>query len=288
MKFERSFSFTTFTLALAAFAAGCASDTSRLQGTAQATISLSQAALLPAASLSGAESDSGPPGVIRPSAVDSLVVAVTMVEVLPESLLARRHAGEMWGGRESGTGGMSGGPMGPGGSMGPGGMHQGPGPFGRHGMRDSLRMRDSMELRDSLGWGRLSEDWYSLDVVGSGHLDLMHLPTDSGSGLVLAVGTVPAGAYAGARIIVSTATVWFDTTFTIGGTTFVPGTGYTVTIPSGPETGIRTRAGFTIAEGASEVQLLFDRLEMVRGLLVTPSGAILLTPPMMGHHLRHP
>jgi hypothetical protein len=282
MTYERGLSFTSFALALAALVAGCAADTSRTPGTAQATISLSQAALLPAASLSSADNDSGPPGMIRPSAVDSLVVAVTMVEVLPESLLARRHAGEQWGGRDGGPGGMG---FGPGR---PGGRPEGPGPFGPHGMRDSLRMRDSMMLRDSLGWGRLREDWYTLDVTGSGHLDLMHLPTDTGSGLVLAVGTVPAGAYAGARLVVSTATVWFDTTFTVGGTTFVPLTGYTVTIPSGPEVGIRTRAGFTIAEGASEVQLLFDSQEMVRGLLVTPSGAILLTPPMMGHRLHHP
>ena len=282
MRHEGSLSFTTITLALAALGAGCASDTSRTAGTGQATVSLSQAALLPAASLSGAESDSGPPGMIPASAVDSLVVAVTSVEVLPESLLARRHPGEQWGGRDGGPGGMG---FGPGR---PGGRPEGPGPFGPHGMRDSLRMRDSTQLRDSLGWGRLREDWYTLDVTGSGHLDLMHLPTDTGTGLVLAVGTVPAGAYTGARIVVSTATIWFDTTFTIGGTTFVPGTGYTVTIPSGPEVGIRTRAGFTIAEGASEVQLLFDAQEMVRGLLVTPSGAILLTPPMMGHRLHHP
>jgi hypothetical protein len=283
MQYKGHLSFTMFTLAVAALGAGCASDTSRTPGTAQATVSLSQAALLPAASLAGAESDSGPPGMIRSSAVDSLVVAVTSVEVLPESLLARRHPGEPWGGRDGGPGGM----MPPPGMGGPGGRH-GPGPFGQGGLRDSLRMRDSMMLRDSLGWGHLREDWYSLDVTGSGHLDLMHLPSESTSGLVLAVGTVPAGAYAGARVIVSTATVWFDTTFTVGGTTFVPGTGYIVTIPSGPETGIRTRAGFTIAEGASEVQLLFDAQEMVRGLLVTPSGAILLTPPMMGHRLRHP
>ena len=278
MSHEGSLSFTVFTLALAGLAAGCASDTSRTQGTAQATISLSQTALLPAASLSSADSDSGPPGMIPAAAVDSLVVAVTAVEVLPESLLARRHPGEQWGGRDGG----------PGGPMGPGGRHQGPGPFGPEGRRDSLRMRDSTVLRDSLGWGRLSEDWYTLDVTGSGHLDLMHLPTDSGSGLVLAVGTVPAGAYAGARLITSTVTMWFNTTLTIGGTTFVPGTGYPVTLPSGPNAGIRTRAGFTIAEGASEVQLVFDPREAVRGAIVTPHGEIIIAPPPMDHHVRHP
>jgi hypothetical protein len=260
--------------ALALLVIGCSSDTSRTQGTAQATVSLSQAAPTSAVALAGTDSDSGPPGMIPASAVDSLVVTVTSVEVLPESLLARRHPGEEWGGREGGPGGMP---------PGPGGLRGGPGPFGEHGRRDSLRLRDSTLLRDSLGWGHLSEDWYTLEVSGSGHLDLMHLPTDSTSGLVLAVGTVPAGAYAGARLLIGTATIWFDSTITVGATTFAAGTGYPVTIPSGPQTGIRTRAGFTIAEGATEVQLILDPLTAIRGALVTPTGQIIIAPPPMGH-----
>jgi hypothetical protein len=285
MRHERSLSFTLFTMALATLAIGCSAETSRTPGTAQATVSLSQAVLpsaAAAASFSIADGDSGRPGFIRRSWVDSLIVAVTQVEVLPESLLAHRHHGERWGGRDGGPGGM---PFGPGG---PGGRPEGPGPFGHHGLRDSLRMRDSTILRDGFGWGHLSEDWYTLDVTGSGRLDLMHLPTDPASGLVLAVGTVPAGEYAGARLIVSAATIYFDTTFTIGETTFVERTGYPVTIPSGPEVGIRTRAGFTIAEGATEVELLFDPEQTIRALIVTRNGTILLAPPMLGHHLhRH-
>jgi hypothetical protein len=268
MRHEGRHSIRVAAAALAVLAIGCSNDTTRIPGTAQTTVSISQAVLPAAALFSVMDGDSGRPGIIRRSMVDSLIVAVTQVEVLPESLLARRHHGERWGGRGA-DGGHDGRPEG----------HRGP--------RDSLRMRDSTILRDSLGWGHLSDDWYTLDVTGSGHLDLMHLPTDSGSGLVLAVGTVPAGEYAGARLIVSTATIWFDTTLTIGGTTFVPGTGYPVTIPSGPEVGIRTRAGFTIAEGSSEVQLLFDPEATIRGVVVTPNGDIILAPPKLGHHMHH-
>jgi hypothetical protein len=274
MKHARALSFLSFAVAFALVAAGCSNDTASLAGTTQTTVSLSQA-VLPASAVTAAfsitDGDSGRPGLIRRSMVDSLIVTVTQVDVLPESLLAHRHAGEDWGHRDGG----------------PGRHGEGFGPFGPHGVRDSLRLRDSTQLRDSLGWGHLSEDWYTLDVSGSGHLDLMHLPTDSGSGLVLAVGTVPAGAYAGARLLVSTATIYFDTTFTVGTVTYVPGTGYPVTIPSGPQVGIRTRAGFTIAEGAAEVQLLFDPEATIRGAIVTRSGDIILAPPMMGHHMHH-
>jgi hypothetical protein len=267
MKHARALSFLSFAVAFALVAAGCSNDTANLAGTTQTTVSLSQA-VLPASAVTAAfsitDGDSGRPGLIRRSMVDSLIVAVTQVEVLPESILAARHHGEMWGHR------------------GHEGEHD-----GHHGMRDSLGLRDSTMLRDSLGWGHLSEDWYTLDVSGSGHLDLMHLPTDSASGLVLAVGTVPAGDYAGARLLVSTATIYFDTTFTVGTVTYVPGTGYPVTIPSGPEVGIRTRAGFTIATGATEVQLLFDPEATIRGALVTRTGDIILAPPMMGHHMHH-
>jgi hypothetical protein len=264
----------------AAFAVvmGCSSDTTRTAGTAQTTVSLSQVAspaASAAASFSVEDGDSGHPGFIRRMWVDSLLVTVTQVQVLPESLLAHRHHGEHWGGR-GWEGGLPTGPLWHGG--------HGDGPWG---IRDSLRLRDSTQLRDSLGWGGLSEDWYTLDVSGSGRLDLMHLPTDTGSGLVLAVGTVPAGDYVRARLVVGDAFIWFDTTFTVGGTTFTEDTPYPVTIPSGTETGIKTRDGFTIVEGASEVELLFDAEEAIRALIVKGDGTLLLVPPRIRHRMHH-
>jgi hypothetical protein len=282
-----------WTLAVAALVvAGCGTDTARnSSGVAQASFSLSQGslpALASAASGFTGDLNDGPHGLIDPAHVDSLVVTVDSVEVLPDSLLGLHHRGERWGpeGADSEHLGLGGGPLGPGGEG--SGEHE-HFPFAPGGIRDSIRLRDSTLLRDALGWGELDEDWYRVTLVvsGSGHLDLMHLPTDTANGLHLAVGTVPAGSYRGARLFVSDARIYFDTTITSrdSAVTFKPDTGYTVTIPSGEHAGIRTRAGFTIPEGAAEVSLIFDVNATVRHAVALHDGRILIVPVLgcFGH-----
>ena len=267
--------------------AGCTVDASRTSGTAaQTSVSLSRGTLPALASASigfAADVENGPPGLIDPAKVDSLIVTVDSVKVLPDSVLAAHHPGEPWGppGADSTVARMGGGPLGPG-SHGPGGRDHFP--FGPGGRRDSLRGRDSTILRDSLGWGKLDEDWYVLTATGNTHLNLMKLPTDTTSGVLLAVGTVPAGTYGAARLFVSNATMWFDTAIVVDSTlTFQPNVGYPVTIPSGPESGFKTRAGFTVAAGQTEVALVFDAQASVRGAVVTRDGKILIAPVMDGH-----
>jgi hypothetical protein len=271
-------------------AAGCSTDTARTAGVSQAQVSISRGTLPALSAMTAgitADLTGGPPGFIDPAKVDSLTVTVTSVEVLPDSLLARRHPGEPWGppGADSVVEHMGGGPLGPGGHGFGGREHF---PFGPGGMRDSLRQRDSTMLRDTLGWGKLNEDWYTLAVAGNGHLDLLHLPTDTANGLHLAVGTVPAGTYGGARLFVSDATIWFNSAVVAGdsGVTFQPNVGYPVTIPSGPESGIKTRAGFTLPDGATDVVLVFDVDAAIRHAVATRDGKILIVPEMggFGHH----
>ena len=280
------------TMAAAVVAVGCSTDaTRRTSGASQTNLSISQGSLPALASAAlgfSADLNDGPPGPIDPAKVDSLIVMVDSVEVLPDSLLAHRHRGEPWGppGADSEVERMGGGPLGP------GGHHDGDGrhfPFGEGGLRDSLRLRDSTMLRDSLGWGHLDEDWYTLAVSGSGHLDLMHLPTDTASGLLLAVGTVPAGSYRGARLFVSDARIYFNAVIASrdSAVTFKPDTGYTVTIPSGEHAGIRTRAGFTIPEGATDVVLIFDIGATVRHAVALHDGRILIVPVLGGFGHRH-
>ncbi len=288
-------------VATAALAA-CGTDTARTAGNAaQVNLSVSQGSLAGvAASAVGFSADwvGGPGGLLDPRHVDSLIVLVDSVQVLPDSLLALAHRCESWGPPGSGTdtAHMGGGPTGPGEEgggehcVGGGEGEHEDGPFHMGGMRDSIRMRDSTELRDSLGWGGLDEDWFHLTLLvsGSGHLDLMHLPTDTANGLHLAVGTVPAGSYRGARLFVSSAKIYFDTTLTSRDSmvTFKPDTGYTVTIPSGERAGIRTRAGFTIASGATEVVLVFDVGTMVRHAVALRDGRILIVPVLGGFEHR--
>jgi hypothetical protein len=276
--------------AAAVAAAGCNTDATRTSSGTQTRVLISRGTLPTLASAAlgfSADITNGPPGAIDSATVDSLTITVDSVQVLPDSLLARRHAGEPWGppGADSVVKRMGGGPLGPG-EPGFGGREHFP--FGPGGMRDSLRQRDSTMLRDTLAWGKLNEDWYTLEISGNRHLDLIHLPTDTASGLQLADGAVPAGIYGGARLFVSGATIWFNTTITTdSGVTFQPNVGYPVTIPSGPESGIKTRAGFTIAQGASDVVLVFDVASAVRHAEVTRDGKIRIMPVMDGHGHRH-
>jgi hypothetical protein len=279
-------------IVLAATAAACSVDgTSSASAGSRTTVSISQGSLPAiAASAVGFSADFGygPPGPIDPAHVDSLIVTVDSVQVLPDSLLAHRHAGEPWGPPDS-DGRMQrlgDGPLGPSAPSYHFGRYF---PFGPGGIRDSLRMRDSTMLRDSLGWGMLAEDWYTLQLSGSGHLDLMHLPTDTANALMLAVGTVPPGEYGAARLFVSDAKIYFDTTITSrdSAVTFLPDTGYTVTIPSAARSGIKTRAGFTIPDGASDVVLLFDVATSVRHAVALRDGTILIVPVLGGFCHRH-
>ncbi|MGD0484116.1 MAG: hypothetical protein ABSB58_05595 [Gemmatimonadales bacterium] len=278
--------------AVVVVAAGCSIDSTRqAANAAQTRIAISQGTVssLASASLSLSEDSGGPPGFIDASKVDSLIVAVTSVDVLPESLLALRHAGEPWGppGADSIVKRLGGGPVGPGGLSDPGFDGRLHFPFGPGGIRDSLHQRDSTALRDTLGWGKLPEDWYSLDVVGSGHLDLMNLPTDTVNGLQLAAGTVPAGNYRAAQLIVSSATIYFNTAIaTDSGVTLQPHVGYAVTLPPGPKQAIPTMAGFSLPEGASVVVLVFDPHATLRGAVVTRRGEILINPGL-GHGPPH-
>ena len=138
------------------------------------------------------------------------------------------------------------------------------------------------------GWfdhGADSTAWYTLDLVGPGRLDLLHLPTDSANGLVLASGSVPPGDYRHVRLEISDATIWFDTTVTAwNGVTFKPDTGYAVLIPSARQSGLKTDAGLTVPNGGGDVTLIFDADATIRGALVSGSGKIIVVPVIRSWH----
>jgi hypothetical protein len=129
--------------------------------------------------------------------------------------------------------------------------------------------------------------WFTLDLIGSGRLDLVHLPTDSANGLILASGDVPSGDYRHVRLEISDATIWFNTPVTAwNGLTFKADTGYSVLIPSAQQTGLKTDAGLTVPDGGGDVTLIFDTDATIRGALVTGSGKIVVVPVMHSWHWR--
>ena len=181
---------------------------------------------------------------ITPDQVESLLLVVEHVEVLPSEQLQER-------------------------------------------MRARNRWREGNEPQNQEGRGfhncERHDDWYALDVIANGEIDLMALPAD-GDGLVLATGEIPAGDYKHARLFVSSATIRFNATIERPtGVVFQAGEGYEVYIPSADDSGIKTQAGFTVPEGASEVVLAFDGDATLRHVVVTAEGTIVVPPVFMSH-----
>jgi Domain of unknown function (DUF4382) len=188
----------------------------------------------------------GWPGRVRPSMVDSLIVTVSKVEVLvatPDSENAADSAA------------------------------------------DSARVDSMAHHGDDDGddWEQTEWGWTSLDIVGSGVLDLVHLPDSTTAGLTVASGTLPPGTYRHVRLFVTTPMIYFDSTFvTPAGDTLKGGVGYPVVIPSADSTGaaIRTDESFTVPTGGGNVSLYFDRDDTVRHIVITGNGTIIVPPVM--------
>ena len=235
---------------------------------------------------------------IRRHNIDSLIVELVRVDVLPDSEIHRCHPPEGddhdgWHpgpvpdslrGDGEGEGHGPRDPMNPdGGRPGPGhdcGLHRGEfgPPPGRPPFVDSLIPPDT-------GWGSMQRHWYSLDVTANGHLNLLALPTDTTSGVVLASGTLPVGDYVAARLIVSSAKIYFDTTFTTtNGFTFDANTAYDVKLPMRDSLmGIMSNAGFTLSTAGADIVLTFDPFTTIGHAIVDAQGNIVIRPVLKPH-----
>jgi hypothetical protein len=123
--------------------------------------------------------------------------------------------------------------------------------------------------------------WVTLDLTAPASVNLLALPTESGTGLLVATDEVEAGAYGHLRLLFSDPTITFNQDVTLGANTYTAGTAYPLTIPSGAQTGIKLElGGIEVPEGgAAEVELVFDAALSVDNVLATGAG-ILMTPVM--------
>lgn len=184
----------------------------------------------------------GWPGRVRPSDVDSLIVTVSKVEVLT-ALSDSETAADSAADSVSADSG--------------------------HGDDD----HDDFEEREF--------GWTSLAIVGSGTLDLAHLPDSASAGLTVASGALPPGRYRHVRLFVTNPQIFFDSTIvTPAGDTLQAGVGYPVVFPSADSTGaaIKTDQSFTVPTGGGNVPLYFDRDDTVRHIIITGDGKIVVPP----------
>jgi len=261
---------------LALGAAACGDVTQANTAAPHATLSLygmSAGSALSAIVLgSPSDGDSLHPGRIDPVNVDSIVVNITGVALRP-----RLHDGDTLFPEPEDSlelpeqpGGMEG-PFGPG----------NPPPPGHHGDRHG-------GARDGSGPDSVHADgdslprWILLDVVSGGHVDLMHLPTDSGSGIVVAAGDVPAGDYNGVRLEISDGAIYLKTdVVTPMGDTLAAGTAIPVRFLS---RGIMIRADVTVPDGGGDFPIIFDAATTIGNAILTPQGDVIITPVMRHCH----
>lgn len=120
--------------------------------------------------------------------------------------------------------------------------------------------------------------WQSVEVSGNGLINLVKLPTQTQSALVIAADSVPSGDYVDLRFFVEGLTIWFHQQIQVGQMVFQPNTPYTVTLPSGAQSGLKTKAQFTLPEGGTQVSIVFDGGATLANLSVTGTGAVVLAP----------
>lgn len=262
---------------LAAGLAACGDATRPTDGVATATLSLyGMTASGVSAIVLDPPSDSGPlhPGLIRPANVDSIVVNITGVALRPH----RVDDDSAFPARPDSLDppeppGRGQGPFGPG--------NPPPGRHGRHHRPGGPMGPDSLRP-DSGAFDHDMPRWIVLDVVSGGHVDLMHLPTDSADGIVVAAGDVPAGLYRGVRLEISDGAIYLKTdVVTPSGDTLEAGTAIPVRFL---HAGIMIRAQVTVPEGGGDFPIVFDAETTIGSAIVTPQGEVIITPRMRHGH----
>ena len=132
---------------------------------------------------------------------------------------------------------------------------------------------DGVELRtQGSGWTRVN--------LAPVRLNLLALPTvAAGAPIVLGTAPVDPGSCR-VRLFVSTPTIRFNRSIRVGHARFEPGVDYgmDLRIPSGEESGLRAGGECSVPAGGTAVTLLFEEGATVRRIVVTGSGAILVTP----------
>lgn len=125
--------------------------------------------------------------------------------------------------------------------------------------------------------------WTGFELPTPVTIDLMTLPTEGESPLVVASGSVPVGDYRHVRLYVSDASIEFTGPIEIGeAQDFAADTPYDVEIPSVEQTGITTDITFTVLADdlgdPTDVFLLFSPDATMANVTANGMGNVMLTP----------
>ena len=125
--------------------------------------------------------------------------------------------------------------------------------------------------------------WIWMDLDSVVRIDLMALPAEADSVVVIGDGSVPVGDYRKLRMIVADAQVYFNEMISVGNQAYEIDTEYLVDVPSGAQSGLKTDVSFTVeADSATAaplgVNVLFDPDMTFNNVTATGSGRVKITP----------
>ena len=119
--------------------------------------------------------------------------------------------------------------------------------------------------------------WESINLPDPLRINLLALPAEGDSALVIAQGTLPEGEYERMRFLLSNSEIFLNSTVAVGNTTFDPDTEYSVKVPSGASSGLKTDLGFNVTDD-SAVNVLFSSTATFDNVTATGSGTVILSP----------
>ena len=138
------------------------------------------------------------------------------------------------------------------------------------------------EAGEQNGDGQCEDLWVPLDLDEPVALDLLALPSEGDSPIVIAAGSVPIGEYHQVRLFIDNAVVYFFETFKVGQSEFVGGEEYPLEIPSAQNSGVKVAINLVVeddGEGSGqEVGLLFDSEATFKHIVGTGNGRVLMPP----------
>ena len=119
--------------------------------------------------------------------------------------------------------------------------------------------------------------WQAIDLSEPLRIDLMALPAEDDSALVIAEGALPEGDYERMRFLLSNSEIFLNSMATIGNFAFDPDTEYAVKVPSGSSSGLKTDLRFNVVADTA-VNLLFASTATFDAVTATGNGNVILSP----------
>jgi len=124
--------------------------------------------------------------------------------------------------------------------------------------------------------------WIWLDLSEDLQIDLMALPAEDDSAVVIAAGDVPVGDYRKVRLLVRDASIFFNEAISVGNHVFDADMEHALDVPSGAQSGLKTDAAFSVVADdlgePTEVNVVFDPNLTFNNVTATGSGKVKITP----------